>query len=43
MKNELLPMKQACQQMSDRQVSEIVEGVVKRGTRWRRMFDSLGC
>ena len=36
MKNELLPMKQACQQMSDRQVSEIVEGVVKRGTRWRR-------
>ena len=38
-KNELLPMKQAGKQISDRHVHNMVE----RGTRWRRMFDSLGC
>ena len=36
-KNELLPMKQANQQISDSHVHNMVE----RGTRWRRMFDSL--
>ena len=38
-KNELLPMKQAGKQISHRHVHNMVE----RGTRWRRMFDSLGC